>query len=268
MRLDQYLFENGFCESRERAKALVMAGIVYLNNTRSEKPGQPVPSDAVVEVRGNDLQYVSRGGLKLEKALAVFPISLTQKICMDVGASTGGFTDCMLQSGASKVYAVDVGYGQLAWKLRNNDKVVVMERCNIRHLIPESIKEPLEFFSIDVSFISVKHVFPVLCQLVDQKAQGVCLVKPQFEAGRENVGKNGVVRDVAIHLETVLQASHYASKAGFSSIACDYSPIKGPKGNVEFLLFLEQAENATTLPEEQAKLAVQNAQKHLQGAIT
>ncbi len=266
MRLDQYLFENGFVPSRERAKALVMAGLVYLNDDKAEKPGQQVPENARVELRGADLRYVSRGGLKLEKAMEIFPINLAQKVCMDIGASTGGFTDCMLQNGAAKIYAVDVGYGQLAWKLRQSEQVVVMERCNIRHLNPDSINEPIEFFSIDVSFISVKHIFPVLRQVVDNHSQGVCLIKPQFEAGKENVGKNGVVRDPKVHTEVLLQASSYAAESGFHSLDVDFSPIKGPKGNIEFLLFLQRKDDAQSLLEIQAQNIVQKAQNHLQGA--
>ncbi len=266
MRLDQFLYEQKLADSRERAKALVMAGIVYMNDAKAEKPGQQVPKDARVEVRGEGLRYVSRGGLKLEKALDVFPISLTQKICMDVGASTGGFTDCMLQNGAQKVYAVDVGYGQLAWKLRNDEHVVVMERCNIRHLNPDSIQDTLDFFSIDVSFISVKHVFPVLSSIVKPCAEGVCLVKPQFEAGRDKVGKKGVVRDPSVHLDVLMQASEYARENGFASIGADFSPIKGPEGNIEFLLYLQHAQTATALTAEQANIVIQSAQEHLQGA--
>ena len=192
IRLDQYLFQNGLAPSRERAKALIMAGIVYVNEEKSDKPGNTVEESAHVEVRGNDLAYVSRGGLKLEKAMQVFPVTPAGKICMDIGASTGGFTDCMLQNGASKVYAVDVGYGQLAWKLRCDARVVNMERTNFRHVTPEMVPDAIRLFSVDVSFISLKHIFPAARGITAPDAEGVCLVKPQFEAGRDKVGKKGV----------------------------------------------------------------------------
>ena len=265
MRLDQLLFDQGLAPSRERAKALVMAGIVYIEDVKAEKPGQQVPQNARVEVRGKDLAYVSRGGLKLEKALTVFPATPAGKICMDVGASTGGFTDCMLQNGAKKVYAVDVGYGQLAWKLRSDERVVVMERCNIRKLNPEQIPDAIEFFSIDVSFISVKFVFPVLAQLAEEGTEGICLVKPQFEAGKEKVGKKGVIRDPSVHKETLLAASGYAAENGFSTLGVDFSPVKGPEGNIEFLLYLMKTAPSVALNEEAAAHTVQQAQIELQG---
>ncbi len=265
MRIDQYLHAEGLAPSRERAKSFVMAGIVYINDVKAEKPGETVPPNAIVEVRGNTLPYVSRGGLKLEKALRVFPCTPQGKICMDVGASTGGFTDCMLQNGAQKVYSVDVGYGQLAWSLRNDARVVVMERCNIRHVDPDSIPEKIEYFSIDVSFISVKYVFPVLASLTAEGAEGVCLVKPQFEAGREHVGKKGVVRDPAVHAQTIRQASAYAAENGFSSAGVSFSPIKGPEGNIEFLLYLKKECPAVPLEVEMADDIAQNAQEGLHG---
>lgn len=265
MRLDQYLYAEGMAPSRERAKSFVMAGIVYINGTKAEKAGETVPTDAKVEVRGNSLPYVSRGGLKLEKALSVFPCTVQGKVCMDVGASTGGFTDCMLQNGAQKVYAVDVGYGQLAWSLRSDSRVVVMERCNIRHLEPASIPDSIDFYSIDVSFISVKYVFPTLSLLTKVGAEGICLVKPQFEAGRDKVGKKGVVRDPAVHLQTILLASSFAAENGFSSAGLNFSPIKGPEGNIEFLLHLKKEASITVIEEEQAKIIVQNAQDCLHG---
>ena len=194
LRLDQYLCQNGLAQSRERAKALIMSGVVFVDEQKVDKAGEMIPEDARVEVRGHDIGYVSRGGLKLEKAMSAFPLTPSGKVCMDIGASTGGFTDCMLQNGAVKVYAVDVGYGQLAWKLRTDARVVNMERTNIRHVTPEQLQEPVEFFSVDVSFISLKHIFPVADAVCTADAQGVCLVKPQFEAGREKVGKKGVVR--------------------------------------------------------------------------
>ena len=193
IRLDQYLCQHGLAQSRERAKALIMAGIVFVNEEKSDKPGNMIDEQAHVEVRGHDIGYVSRGGLKLERAMQVFPVSPSEKVCMDIGASTGGFTDCMLQNGAKKVYAVDVGYGQLAWKLRCDERVKNMERTNIRHVTPEMLEEPVEFFSVDVSFISLKHIFPVAAAVTTADAQGVCLVKPQFEAGKEKVGK-GICR--------------------------------------------------------------------------
>ena len=199
-----------------------------------------MPVGAKVEVRGHDMGYVSRGGLKLEKAMQVFPVSPDGKICMDIGASTGGFTDCMLQNGARKVYAVDVGYGQLAWKLRTDDRVVNMERTNIRHVTPDDLADSIEFFSVDVSFISLKHIFPVAAQICLPGACGVCLVKPQFEAGREKVGKKGVVREISTHLEVIQNAAGYAMANGFSVCGLDFSPVKGPEGNIEFLMFVQK----------------------------
>ena len=206
IRLDQYLVQNGLVQSRERAKALIMAGVVFVNQQKVDKAGEMIKEDAVVEVRGHDIGYVSRGGLKLEKAMQVFPMRPDGKVCMDIGASTGGFTDCMLQNGAVKVYAVDVGYGQLAWSLRTDERVVNMERTNIRNVKPEDLSEPVAFFSVDVSFISLKHIFPVADTICTPEAVGVCLVKPQFEAGREKVGKKGVVRDPATHREVLKMA--------------------------------------------------------------
>ena len=237
-RLDLYLTEQGMVQSRERAKALIMEGLVYINGEKADKAGINVPEGAQVELRGNDLKYVSRGGLKLEKAFAAFPLSLEGKICMDIGASTGGFTDCMLQNGAVKVYCVDVGYGQLAWKLRCDERVVNLERTNVRYLTAEQVPDPIEFFSVDVSFISLKHIFPVAEQLTSDDAAGVCLVKPQFEAGREKVGKKGVVREPETHREVIHNAIDYALQSGFSPAALSFSPIKGPEGNIEFLLYV------------------------------
>ena len=239
-RLDQYLCQNGFAQSRERAKALIMSGIVFINEQKADKAGDLVPEGAKVEVRGHDIGYVSRGGLKLEKAMQVFPVSPDGKICMDIGASTGGFTDCMLQNGARKVYAVDVGYGQLAWKLRTDERVVNMERTNIRHVTPDDLADSIEFFSVDVSFISLKHIFPVAVQICLPGACGVCLVKPQFEAGREKVGKKGVVREISTHLEVIQNAAGYAMANGFSVCGLDFSPVKGPEGNIEFLMFVQK----------------------------
>lgn len=240
-----------------------MAGIVFVNEEKSDKPGNTIDEQAHVEVRGHDIGYVSRGGLKLEKAMQVFPVSPSEKVCMDIGASTGGFTDCMLQNGAKKVYAVDVGYGQLAWKLRCDERVKNMERTNIRHVTPEMLEEPVEFFSVDVSFISLKHIFPVAAAVTTADAQGVCLVKPQFEAGKEKVGKKGVVREAQTHREVLHQAISYALENGFSVLGLDHSPIKGPEGNIEFLMYVKKQGDAQPSQEEIA-LVVEQAHQNLQ----
>ena len=250
-RLDVLLTERGLQESRQRAQAVIMSGEVFVNGQRVDKPGTAVAEDAQIEIRGGTLAYVSRGGLKLEKAMATFPIDLHGAVCADIGASTGGFTDCMLQNGAEKVYAVDVGYGQLAWKLRTDERVVNMERTNIRNVTLDMLEEPVEFFSVDVSFISLKHIFPVAQAVTADHATGVCLVKPQFEAGREKVGKKGVVREPETHREVILQAAGYAAANGFSVLGLDYSPIKGPEGNIEFLLFVEKATDQPVLLQEE-----------------
>ena len=242
IRLDQYLCQNGLVQSRERAKALIMSGIVFVDEQKVDKAGEMINPDAKVEVRGHDIGYVSRGGLKLEKAMQVFPMRPDGKVCMDIGASTGGFTDCMLQNGAVKVYAVDVGYGQLAWSLRTDERVVNMERTNIRNVKPEDLSEPVAFFSVDVSFISLKHIFPVADAITTPDAVGVCLVKPQFEAGREKVGKKGVVREPATHREVLEMAQGYAMANHFTPAGLDFSPIKGPEGNIEFLGHLTLAD--------------------------
>lgn len=228
-----------------------MSGIVFVNEQKADKAGEMISPDAKVEVRGHDIGYVSRGGLKLEKAMRAFPLTPNGKVCMDIGASTGGFTDCMLQNGARKVYAVDVGYGQLAWKLRTDERVINMERTNIRNVTLDMLEEPVEFFSVDVSFISLKHIFPVAQAVTADQATGVCLVKPQFEAGREKVGKKGVVREPETHKEVILQAAGYAAVNGFSVLGLDYSPIKGPEGNIEFLLFVEKAKDEPILLQEE-----------------
>ncbi len=240
-RLDQYLCQNGLAQSRERAKALIMAGVVYINGQKADKAGDTVPDGAAVEVRGQDFGYVGRGGLKLEKAMRVFPVDVEGKICMDIGAATGGFTDCMLQNGAARVYAVDVGYGELAWSLRNDARVVNMERTNIRGVTAADLADAIEFFTVDVSFISLRLVLPVADAICTPDAHGVCLVKPQFEAGRGKVGKNGVVREAAIHKEVLLAAVGYAQQNHFSVEGLDFSPIKGPAGNIEFLLYLSHS---------------------------
>ena len=249
IRLDQYLVQHGMIQSRERAKALIMAGVVFVNEQKVDKAGEMIKEDAKVEVRGHDIGYVSRGGLKLEKAMRVFPMRPDGKVCMDIGASTGGFTDCMLQNGAVKVYAVDVGYGQLAWSLRTDERVINMERTNIRSVTPEDLQEPVEFFSVDVSFISLKHIFPVADAICTPGAVGVCLVKPQFEAGREKVGKKGVVREAATHREVLEMAQGYALANHFAPAGLDFSPIKGPEGNIEFLLFVQHCETPQPLPD-------------------
>ncbi len=236
-RLDLYLVEEGLCPSREMAKSLIMAGKVFVNNQRSDKAGDTVAEKDKVEVRGETLKYVSRGGLKLEKAMANFPINLEGKVCMDIGASTGGFTDCMLQNGAGKVFAVDVGYGQLAWKLRCDERVVNMERTNIRYVTREQIETELDFVSIDVAFISLKLVLPVAYELMKEGAEIVALIKPQFEAGRENVGKKGVVRDINVHKDVVENITGFAQDMGFNIKGLDFSPIRGPEGNIEYLMY-------------------------------
>ena len=249
IRLDQYLCQNGLVQSRERAKALIMSGIVFVNEQKVDKAGEMIAPDAKVEVRGHDIGYVSRGGLKLEKAMQVFPITLADKTCMDVGASTGGFTDCMLQNGAKRVYSVDVGYGQLAWSLRTDDRVVNLERTNFRHITEEQVPEPIDFASVDVSFISLKHIFPNLHLLLRPHGQAVCLIKPQFEAGRDKVGKKGVVREAATHLEVVERVIVMAIENGFSVLGLEFSPVKGPEGNIEYLLYVEKSEAPVVAPE-------------------
>lgn len=236
-----------------------MAGIVFVNEQKADKAGEMIATDAKVEIRGHDIGYVSRGGLKLEKAMKAFPLTPSGKTCMDIGASTGGFTDCMLKNGAVKVYAVDVGYGQLAWSLRTDERVINMERTNIRNVTLEDLSEPVEFFSVDVSFISLKLIFPVAQQICVAGAQGICLVKPQFEAGREKVGKKGVVREAATHLEVLLAAAEYAFQNGFSVNGMDYSPIKGPEGNIEFLMFVQKSDSPTPAPQEMAQQVVELA---------
>lgn len=257
IRLDQYLVQHGLIQSRERAKAMIMSGVVFVNEQKVDKAGEMIPEDAKVEVRGHDIGYVSRGGLKLEKAMQVFPLSPKGKVCMDIGASTGGFTDCMLQNGAEKVYAVDVGYGQLAWKLRTDPRVVNMERTNIRHVTPDMLEEPVAFFSVDVSFISLHHIFPVAQAVTTADAMGVCLVKPQFEAGREKVGKNGVVRDPATHQEVLCRAMGFAAENGFAVRGLDFSPVKGPEGNIEYLMFVQKSDHPAPLEEAEAQRVVQ-----------
>ena len=239
-RLDVLLVKRNLAESREKAKALIMSGNVYVNGQKEDKAGTTFEETAPIEVRGSTLKYVSRGGLKLEKAMDRFGVRLDGKICMDVGASTGGFTDCMLQNGAVKVYSVDVGHGQLAWKLRNDERVVCMEKTNIRYVTPEDIADPIGFASIDVSFISLTKVLGPVKALLEDNGQIVCLIKPQFEAGREKVGKKGVVREPAVHLEVIDMVIDYALSIGFEALNLEFSPIKGPEGNIEYLLYLQK----------------------------
>lgn len=255
-RLDVLLVNRGLVESREKAKAVIMTGDVFVDNQREDKAGQKFPEQAVIEIRGKKMKFVSRGGYKLEKALAVFPICLEGSVCMDVGASTGGFTDCMLQSGAAYVYAIDVGTNQLAWKLRQDERVRSMEKTNIRYVTPEDIGEPVDFVSIDVAFISLTKVLGPVREMMRDGASMVCLIKPQFEAGREKVGKKGVVRDKAVHREVIESVEKYAKSLGFVIYGLDFSPIRGPEGNIEYLLYLkkEQAEPDDLSPEEREKI--------------
>ena len=239
-RLDVLLVSRGLAESREKAKAIIMSGNVYVDGQKEHKAGTSFNDKVNIEVRGNTLKYVSRGGLKLEKAMANFDVTLEGKICMDVGSSTGGFTDCMLQNGAVRVYAVDVGHGQLAWKLRNDERVVCMEKTNIRYVTPDDIPDKIQFSSIDVSFISLTKVLGPVKELLSDDGQIVCLIKPQFEAGREKVGKHGVVRDKAVHLEVINKVIEYAVSIGFEVLNLEFSPVKGPEGNIEYLLHLQK----------------------------
>ena len=241
-RLDVLLVNKGLATSREKAKAIIMSGNVYVDGQKEDKAGQSFPDTAVIEVRGTTLKYVSRGGLKLEKAMQNFDVTLEGKICMDVGSSTGGFTDCMLQNGAIKVYAVDVGHGQLDWKLRQDPRVVCMEKTNIRYVTPEDIGEPVQFSSIDVSFISLTKVLLPIRNYLTEDGQIVALIKPQFEAGREKVGKKGVVREKSTHIEVVTMILDYASTHGFHVLDLTFSPIKGPEGNIEYLVHLQKCE--------------------------
>ncbi len=243
-RLDVLLVKRNLAESREKAKAIIMSGNVFVEDQREDKAGTTFPEDVKIEVRGHVMPYVSRGGLKLEKAIKNFDVSVEGKVCTDVGSSTGGFTDCMLQNGASKVYSVDVGYGQFAWKLRQDPRVVCMEKTNIRYVTPEDIDDALDFASVDVSFISLTKILEPARNLLKDGGQMVCLIKPQFEAGREKVGKKGVVRDKAVHLEVVERIVTFALEHGFSVHHLSYSPIKGPEGNIEYLVHIEKKETA------------------------
>ncbi|SER51712.1 TlyA family RNA methyltransferase [Lachnobacterium bovis] len=244
-RLDVLVVKNNIAPSREKAKTLIMEGKIFVNNNREDKPGNTFPEDAKIELHGQTLKYVSRGGLKLEKAMVKFGIDLTDKVCMDIGASTGGFSDCMLQNSAKKVYAVDVGYGQFAWKLRQDERVVCMEKTNIRYVTPEDIDDKLDFASCDVSFISLTKVLVPVRELLNENAEMVCLIKPQFEAGKEKVGKKGVVRDPKVHEEVIEKIVDFALKNGYSVKNLEFSPIKGPEGNIEYLVHIQKSETAT-----------------------
>ena len=241
VRLDQLVFDLGLTESRERAKTTIMSGVVFVNGQRADKPGMAVAPDAKVEIHGETLPFVSRGGYKLDKALRVFPVDPAGKVCIDCGASTGGFTDVLLQHGAARVYSVDVGYGQLAWKLRQDERVVNMERTNLRYVTDEQIPEALDLAVMDVSFISIKLVLPAVKRLLKDGADIICLIKPQFEAGREKVGKKGVVRDLKVHEEVVRGILDFAPTIGLSVAGLDFSPIKGPEGNIEYICHMKNA---------------------------
>ena len=245
-RLDILLVKKGLAPSREKAKAMIMSGNVFVDGQREDKAGTSFSEEVQIEIHGNTLKYVSRGGLKLEKAMNHFDISLEGKVCMDIGASTGGFTDCMLQNGASKVYAVDVGYGQFAWKLRQDPRVVCMEKTNIRYVTPQDIDDVLDFASVDVSFISLTKVLGPAKELLRDKGQMVCLIKPQFEAGREKVGKKGVVREKSVHLEVIETVIAFVREIGFKVLNLEYSPIKGPEGNIEYLIHIEKNDDISS----------------------
>lgn len=262
-RLDGILVEKGLVSGRDRAKAMIMAGLVYVDGQKADKPGIQIDENAAVQVREGP-KYVSRGGLKLEKALSVFPISLTGLACMDIGASTGGFTDCMLQNGATRVYAVDVGYGQLAWSLRSDERVTVLERTNIRYLTREKLGTTVDFASADVSFISLRLVLPVARELLHDVGEMICLVKPQFEAGRGNVGKKGVVRDEGVHLTVVRDIAGFAAENGFSVLGLDFSPVKGPEGNIEYLMHLKKSDSPGSIPGELIERTVRSSHEQLE----
>lgn len=262
-RLDVLLVEKGLATSREKAKAIIMSGIVFVDNEKEDKAGATFPVTANIEVRGSVLRYVSRGGLKLEKAMQEFDVTLQDTICMDVGSSTGGFTDCMLQNGAVKVYAVDVGHGQLDWKLRNDERVVCMEKTNIRYVTEEDIDDKLDFSSIDVSFISLTKVLLPVKNLLKDNGQIVCLIKPQFEAGREKVGKKGVVRDKNVHKEVIHMVVEYASSIGLRPLALTFSPVKGPEGNIEYLLHLVKDDSVMEPPTFDVDSVVEDSHKTL-----
>lgn len=253
-RLDVLLVQQGLATSRELAKAYIMAGNVYVDGQKEDKAGTKVAVNASLEVKGSQMKYVSRGGYKLEKAVDAFGISLEGKICLDIGASTGGFTDCMLQNGASKVYAIDVGYGQFAWKLRNDERVVCLEKTNVRYVTHEQVPDEGDFASIDVSFISLTKVLPAVLGVLGEKGQLVCLIKPQFEAGREKVGKKGVVRDINVHKEVIEMIANYVRAQNLGILGLSFSPIKGPEGNIEYLIYLDKSQTGMSEEEVQTKL--------------
>lgn len=263
IRLDVALTEQGFAPSREKAKALIMSGIVFVDGEKCDKAGDMMKEDAQIEVRGSGLKYVSRGGLKLEKAMELYGFALDKKVCMDIGASTGGFTDCMLQNGAARVYAIDVGYGQLAWSLRTNPSVVNLERTNIRYITEEQVPEQIDFASIDVSFISLTLVLPVLYRFLKDGGECVCLVKPQFEAGKGKVGKKGVVREPEIHREVCQKIYRFCTEHGFCVKAMTFSPIKGPEGNIEYLFYLQKSTSAVSAAEEEIDEVVKKSHEVL-----
>ena len=264
IRLDVYLTENGLTQSRERAKSLIMAGQVYVKNQKCDKAGTMLDeNETQVEIRGEQLKYVSRGGLKLEKAMEVFHITLTDKVTMDIGASTGGFTDCMLQNGARKVYSVDVGYGQFAWKLRQDRRVVNMERTNIRYVTQKDIGEMIDFASIDVSFISLKLVLPPAYNLLKDDGEIVALIKPQFEAGKGQVGKKGVVRDKKVHFQVIREVIDFATSNGFALLGLSYSPIKGPEGNIEYLAYMKKSSDSPEITDEEILETVEKSHMSL-----
>lgn len=258
-RLDIAVTENGLTESRERAKSLIMSGLVYVNNQKADKPGTPVADTDHIELRGETLRYVSRGGLKLEKSIPRYGLCLQDAVCMDIGASTGGFTDCMLQNGAKKVYAIDVGYGQLAWKLRTDERVVNLERTNFRYVTRKEVPDEIDFASVDVSFISLTLILPAAKELLRDSGGMVCLVKPQFEAGKGKVGKKGVVKEPEIHREVLAKVADFSYSIGFSVLGADYSPITGPEGNIEYLLHIQKTADAVQQVTEETIRAVVDA---------
>ena len=261
-RLDVLLVQLGLANSRELAKAYIMAGNVYVDGQKEDKAGTKVAVNAIIEVKGSQMKYVSRGGYKLENAINEFGVQLEGKICLDIGASTGGFTDCMLQNGASKVYAIDVGYGQFAWKLRNDERVVCLEKTNVRYVTHEQVPDEGDFASIDVSFISLTKVLPAVLGVLGANGQLVCLIKPQFEAGREKVGKKGVVRDINVHREVIEMIVNYVRAQNLGILALDFSPIKGPEGNIEYLIYLDKSQTGMTEEEVQARLEEVVAESH------
>lgn len=261
-RLDVLLVQQGLANSRELAKAYIMAGNVYVDGQKEDKAGTKVAVTAKLEVKGNRMKYVSRGGYKLEKAMEVFGIRLDGKVCLDIGASTGGFTDCMLQNGASKVYAIDVGYGQFAWKLRNDERVVCLEKTNVRYVTHEQVPDEGDFASIDVSFISLTKVLPAVLGVLGEKGQLVCLIKPQFEAGREKVGKKGVVRDSNVHREVIEMIVEYVRTQNLGILGLDFSPIKGPEGNIEYLIYLDKSQSGMNEADVQARVDTVVAESH------